>query len=305
MSLSYRLTDDEVTDFAMNANNYVKLEVPYSSLVPVKPIKECYVHKWYVSTEFDGPQSSKDGRDGYDVRTARTENSANVSSLVYTFEIPRVEVTMAQDAGVPIWSENVGNAHRKMNANLCNWIMTGTNAWDKVAFTGLYTGGTIAATALDAVKWDTPPAPINHMAAGFNQLYDYGFDEGDTWIMSSNLNSGIIAKYGAGDPSMKTMTGDYGVDEMIFLQGSASSATPTTRMNLFPMGTPAGDEATWVMLKKDPNVVYWAEVMPPTTTIKPELDFRRQTYHGRIEARGTLAVVQPTGIVYEEQADLV
>ena len=88
---SYRLTDNEVTDFAMAANNYVSLESPYTEILPIKRIKDCYKHTWYVSTEPDSPESSKDGRAGYDVRIARTANSANVTSFVYTFEIPRVE----------------------------------------------------------------------------------------------------------------------------------------------------------------------------------------------------------------------
>ncbi|MHA2380755.1 MAG: hypothetical protein ACXADS_15905, partial [Candidatus Thorarchaeota archaeon] len=67
---SYRLTDNEVTDFAMAAHDYVGLEVPYTQLLPIKRIKDCYKHTWYVSNEFLGPESSKDGRMGFDVRTS-------------------------------------------------------------------------------------------------------------------------------------------------------------------------------------------------------------------------------------------
>lgn len=303
---SYKLTDDEVTSFIMAANDYVALETPYTEILPIKKIDDCYVHKWYVSTEVDGPESSKDGRAGYDVRTARTEGEANVASLVYTFEIPRVEATMAQDAGVPIWSENVGNAIRKMNANICNWITTGTNAWDKVAITGMYSGGTIAATDLSAVKWDTATSVLLHAKAGFDQLHDYGYKGPYNWTLSSSLRSGMNVKYGAGDPAQIDMLDPYSIPKsnLMFLKGSGVHTTATTRMNLYPMGTPVGDEGTWLMYKKDPNNAYLAEVMPITTTIKPELDFRRQCYHGRIEWRGTIAIVQATSICYEEAADL-
>ena len=303
---SYRLTDDEVTAFAMAANNYVALETPYTQLLPIKRIAECYKHTWYVSTEVDGPESSKDGRMGYDVRTARTAASANVESLVYTFEIPKVEVEMAQNAGVPLWSENVGNAIRKLNANICNHITTGTNSWDKVAITGMYTGGTVCATALDAVKWNTATSVTLHAKAGFDQLFDYGYKPPFTWILSSSLRSGMNVKYGAGDPAQIDMLEPYGISksDLIFLKGSGSSGTSTTRMNLYPMGSPAGDEGTWLMFKKDPNYAYLAEVQPITTTILPELDVRNQCYHGRVSWRGTIAIVQATSICYEEQADL-
>jgi hypothetical protein len=241
---------------------------------------------------------------GFDVRTTREASSANVTSFVYTFEIPRVEVAMAQAAGVPIWSENVGNAVRKMNNTICNLITTGSNAWDKVDITGLYSGGTVCSTALDAVKWNTASNPITHAAAGFGDLYAAGFPGPYTWVMSSSLRPGLSTKFGAGDPAAIDLLEPYNINELIFLKGSGSSATATTRMNLYPMGTPVGDEGTWLMYPKDPNVAYLAEVIPITTTIKPELDFRRQCYHGRVEWRGTVAIVQATGISYEEAADL-
>ena len=303
--MSYRLTDNEVTSFAMEANNYVKNETPYTRILPIKRIKDGYTHKWYVSTEVDGPESSKTSRAVYDVRTARTEGEANVESLIYTFEIPVNEATMARNAGVPIWSENLLAASRKMNDAILNLTITGSNTWDKVAITGMYTGGTVCSTALDAIKWNTITKPIDHIAAGFGDLNTAGYKPPFTWLLSSNLAPGLIAKYGAGDPSHASMIGDYGVNELIYLPNSGLNTTATTRYNLYPMGTPAGDEGMWLMYKKDPNFAYLAEVMPITVTLQPELDFRRQCYHGRLEWRGTVAIVQATSICYEEQVDLV
>ena len=101
------------------------------------------------------------------------------------------------------------------------------------------------------------------------------------------------------------MIGDYGVNELIYAENSGISTTATTRYNLFPMGTPASADGMWFFYKKDPNYAYLAEVMPITTTITPELDVKLQCYHGRMEWRGTVAIVQPTSIVYEEEVDLV
>ena len=305
--MSYRLTDDEVTDFAMDANEYIQNDPVYTSILPIKRIKECYKHKWYVNTEIEGPESSKDGRFSTDVRTARTEEEANVQSLVYTFEIPRVEMTMAQNAGVPLVSEALTAANRKMNRAILNLIFTGSNTWDKVSITGMYTGGTVCGTALGAVKWNTVVSPITHLAAGFGQLNTAGFKPPFTWALSSNLAPGLIAKYGAGDPSHLSMIGDYGVStsDLIFAENSGISTTPTTRFDLFPMGTPAAADGMWFFYKKDPNFAYLAEVMPITVTINPELDIRLQSYHSRVEWRGTVAIVQATSIVYEEEVDLV
>ena len=302
--MSYKLTDNEVTDFAMAANNYVKFELPYNQILPIKKIGDCYVHKWYVSTEVEGPESSKDGRAGYDVRTARTEGEANVLSYVYTFEIPRVEATMAQNAGVPLWSENLGNAYRKMNDELCHLQLRGTHPWDKVAVTGMSGGGTACSTDNVLVLWDTPPAPVTHLATGFADVHTAGYQGPFTWLLSSNLKPGLIAKYGAGDPSMTTMTGAYDVGETLWAAGSGLAATAVTRMLIYPMGAPALHDGSWYLYKKDPNYAYLAEVMPVTTTITPELDVRRQCYHGRIEWRGTVAIVQATSICWEDSANL-
>ena len=301
---SYRLTDNEVTDFAMAANDYVKLENPYTEILPIKRIGDCYTHKWYVSTEVESPESSKDGRDTHDVRTARTEDSANVISFVYTFEIPRVEVTMAQNAGVPIWTENVGNALRKMNDKVCRLIFRGTNTWDKVAITGMYSGGTVTTTALDAIKFNTATGVTQHANAGFNDLFGAGYAPPFNWALGSSLRAGFNIKYGAGDPAQMDMMTPYGIapDALKFYSQQADGVAET-KYNTTAMGMPVDDDAMWFFYKKDPNYAYLAEVMPITTTIKPELDFRRQCYHGRIEWRGTVAIVQSTSIVYEEQVD--
>ena len=302
---SYRLTDNEVTDFAMSANNYVKFESPYTEILPIKRIKDCYTHKWYVSTEVESPASSKDGREGLDVRTARTEDEANVISFVYTFEIPRVEVEMAQNAGVPIWSENVGNAMRKMNDKICRTIFRGTNDWDKVAITGMYDGGTVCSTALDATDFDAVTICLDHAKAGFKDLHAAGYKEPFNWALSSALRPAFSIKYGAGDPAHMELLGPYGVakEDLKFYSQQADGVAETP-YNTTAMGMPIDDDGFWFFYKKDPNYAYLAEVMPITTTIKPELDFRNQCYHGRIEWRGTVAIVQATSICYEEQVDL-
>jgi len=304
--MSYRLTDNEVTDFAMEANNYVKLENPYTEILPIKRINDCYVHKWYVSTEVEGPESSKDGRAGHDVRVARTEGEANVTSYVYTFEIPRVEVTMAQNAGVPIWSENVGNAIRKMNDTVSHLIFRGSNdVWDKVAITGMYTGGTACTTALGAVMWNTATSVLIHAAGGFGDLHGAGYKGPFTWACMAALRPGFNVKYGAGDPAQIEMLGPYEIPpENLKFYHAQADGIAETRYNLSPMGMPVTNDGHWYMYKKDPNYAYLAEVMPITTTITPELDVLKQCYHGRIEWRGTVAIVQATSIVYEHEVDL-
>ena len=304
---SAKLTDNDVTSFIKSANDYVSLSTAYGDILPIKRIPDGYTHTWYVSTEIDGPESSKDGRAPYDVRTARTPNSANIHSFVYTFEIPRVEVTMALNAGVPIWSENVGNAIRKMNDAILLLQIRGSQTWDNVSITGMYGGGTDVNAGLDATAWDTPPAPIlNHLSAGFGDLHTAGYKEPFTWLLSSVLKPGLIAKYGAGDPSMQTMTQDFGVApaDIIFLPGTTDSTVANTRTLLKPMGAATGDDGLWFLYKRDPNYAYLAEVFAPTTTLDPALVTRLQSYHGRIEWRGTVAIVQASSISWEDQVDL-
>jgi len=298
---SYRLTDTEVTSFIQAANDYIKLSTPYNSILPVKRIPECYTHTWYVNTEVEAAQGSDDGREGYDVRTARTASSANITSYVHTFEIPRVEAAIAQQAGVPIWSENVGASIRKVNDQILHLQIRGSNAaWDKVAITGMYGGGTDTNGALDDDPWDTVTNPIDdHLASGWNDLVTAGLKPPFTWLLSSNLWNGLQKKYGAGDPPQIDLLPSWGVDEVIFLPCGT-----VTRMNVYPMGAATGDDGLWFLYKKDPNYAYLAEVMPITTTIDPELDMKRQCYHGRVEWRGTVAIVQASSIFWEDQVDL-
>ena len=304
---SYRLTDNEVTDFAMAANDYVQLESPYTEILPIKRIKDCYVHKWYVGTEVRAPLSSKDGRSSEDVRMARTEGEANVTSFVHTFEIPRVEVTMAQNAGVPIWSENIGAAIRKMNATVSHLIFRGNSAWDKVDITGMYGGGTATTVDLTAVLWNTATSPIIHVASAYTDLTAAGYAGPFNWALGSACRGGMTVKYGAGDPAAIELLGPYEIPkENVKFYHQQADGVAETQMNLSPMGMPptGGDDFMWFVYKKDPNYAYLAEVMPITTTINPELDFRRQCYHGRVEWRGTVAIVQSTSINYEHQGDL-
>ena len=302
---SYRLTDNEVTDFAMAANDYVKLETPYTEILPIKRIKQCYVHKWYVGTEVEAPESSKDGRASTDVRMARTEGEANVISYVHTFEIPKVEVEMAQQAGVPIWSENVGTAMRKMNDTISHLIFRGSSAWDKVAITGFYTGGTATTVALGAIMWNTATSVLQHAVSGFGDLHGAGYKGPFEWALMAALRPGMNVKYGAGDPAQIEMLDPYEIPkENIKFYHAQADGVAETRYNLSPMGMPVTNDGHWYMYKKDPNYAYLAEVTPITTTITPELDINKQCYHGRIEWRGTVAIVQATSIVYEHQVDL-
>jgi len=297
-----RLTDDEVTSFVMAANDYVKLSVPYNTILPVKRIKDGYRHTWYVNTEVDGAQGSKDGRQGHDVRTARTSASANITSYVHTFQIPRVEVTMAQDTGVPLWSENINAAMRKMNDQILHLQIRGSSAtYDTVSITGMYGGGTDVNASLDDKYWATASYPIlHHLTNGFADLNTAGYTGPFTWLMSSALKPGLMNKYGAGDPTQMSMLADWGVNETIFLPTGT-----VTRMNVYPMGAATGDDGLWFLYPKNENYAYLAEVMPITTTIDPELDTNLQCYHGRMEWRGTVAIVQAGSISWEDQVDLV
>jgi hypothetical protein len=294
-----RLTDEEVTSYIKQANDYIKLSMPYTEVLPIKPIQECYVHKWYVNTEVEVPESSKDGRMGKDVRSARVEGSANVMSYTHTFEIPRVEIDMARQGGIDLWADNVGAAMRKMNDSILHLILENSFTWDKIAISGMRAGGTDLGAGADAMAWDTITNPINHLALAWSEMNDAGFTGPYQWILSSNLGNGMKKKYGAGDPIHEKMVGDYDVESIKYLPIGTS-----TKMDVYPFDPADADDGVWILYKKDPMYAYLAEVMPPTVTIEPELDNILQCYHGRIEWRGTVAIVQPTSILYNNGVNL-
>jgi len=60
----------------------------------------------------------------------------------------------------------------------------------------------------------------------------------------------------------------------------------------------------WFMYKKDPSVFRLAEVGPPTTYINPELNQDIYGYEGFMRWRGTMEIVQATGIQYDPDVDL-
>ncbi len=298
------LTDAEITSFIQGAEMFIGMTPSYRQWAPIKQIPEGNKHTWYILEDVPRPTSSIDGRDYKTVQTSRQTNSATIQSFRYSFSIPRVQVDMARQNNVPIWAENVGVALRKMNISIEHLILEGSEIrFGDAAVNGLRDGGTDVGVGPDTMQWSTPPAPINHLQDAWGQLITAGYDpnEPKTWILSSNLAAGLKDKYGAGDPSMEEMVSEYGVDQVIYLAMEAS-ATPT-ELATAPIGYRTADNGVWFLYPRKTSVWYLAEVFPPRVTLDSKLDEKQNCYYGFIEWRGTVAILQATGIIYFPEVD--
>jgi len=305
--MSYRLTTEEVKAITQATDMYVEAKSNYRSLVPVVTVPAAYKDSWGVLSKFEVPKGSKDGKDFVEVATARTEDTAPQISYRYKFSIPRIEVEMARRAGRPIWTENIQVAMKQLDQTLAHLIIQGAFTWDPVAVPGFRTA-TYGGTNVDgtggvynAAYWNTATSALIHIAGGSLALRTAGFEPPFSLIMSWNLYPGYVMKYGAGDGSqaelIRTM---YEINDAKFLLIGTS-----TNLNVYPIAAASSDDGCWFMFKKDPSVVRLAETGPPALTLETELNREFNCYDGYIDWRGTMEVVQSTGIQYNVDVDLV
>jgi hypothetical protein len=281
---------------------YVEMQVNYNNLAPVVTIPPAYFSKWYVTTRFEVPRGSIDGRDYVEVATAQTESNADLIVYRYKFSIPFIEVDSARRAGVPIWSQNIAVALKQMDMQIAHLWFEGTHSWDPVAINGLRDGGTDHNDAtLDGKAWDTVTHPHFYAADAWAALNTAGFTGPYTWALSANLGPGMRAKYGAGDPSHDTLIRQqYDIDQIAYLPIGTS-----TRNRIYPIAPAATDQGVSFMYKKDSSVARIAETGPPKLKIVPEINDETNAFEGWLQWHGTVQIVQATGIQYNEDIDLV
>jgi len=295
---SYILTSNEVKAFLQQADMYIEKESAYRTWAPIRTCPWADTNEWYVLARFEVPRGSKSGADYVEVQTARTSATANQISYTYKFSIPYGDVEMSRTHGIPIWSDNVRVATKQMDYAIAHLALEGNFTWDPVAINGLRDGGTEDAN--DAHVWDTVTNPIDdHLLTSVGNLRTAGFDPPYTWVLSGNLEKGLLKKYGAGDPPQIDLVSRMGVDQIVFLPIGTSD-----RDQMYPIAAADNDDGVWFLYKKDPSVWRIAEVGPPTTSINPELNEDTYSYEGFMRWRGTIEIVQATGVRYDPDVDL-
>jgi len=277
---------------------YIEKESAYRTWAPIRTCPWADTNEWYVLTRFEIPRGSKSGADYVEGQTARTSATANQISYTYKFSIPYGDVEMSRTHGIPIWSDNVRVATKQMDYAIAHLALEGNFTWDPVAINGLRDGGTEDAN--DAHAWDTVTNPIDdHLLTSVGNLRTAGFDPPYTWVLSGNLEKGLLKKYGAGDPPQIDLVSRMGVDQIVFLPIGTSD-----RDQMYPIAAADADDGVWFLYKKDPSVWRIAEVGPPTTSINPELNEDTYSYEGFMRWRGTIEIVQATGVRYDPDVDL-
>jgi hypothetical protein len=277
---------------------YIEAEANYSQWCPIRQCPPANKNYWYVLDRFEVPRGSLSGRDFVEVAAAKTESSAYQISYTYKFVLPYLEKAMGDAAGVPLWDEILRVAAKQMDFNIAHLILEGSHSWDPVSINGLRDGGTEDAN--DAHTWDTVTNPIDdHALTSIGNLSTAGFQPPYTWVLSSNLEKGLMKKYGAGDPPQIKLLADMGIERIVFLPNGTSD-----RNQIYPIAGADNDDGVWFMFKQDPSVFRLAQTGPPTTKIKPELNDDLYGYEGYMRWRGTVEIVQATGVRYDPDVDL-
>jgi hypothetical protein len=295
---SYILTDNEVKAFLQQADMYIEAESSYRTWAPIRTCPWASTNEWYVLTRFEVPRGSEDGRDWVEVQTARTSATANQISYTYKFNIPYGDVEQSRQHGIPIWSDNVQVAAKQLDMTIAHLACEGNFSWDPVAINGLRDGGTEDANDADA--WNTVTQPIdNYLLPSIENLNSAGFHKPYTLLLSNNLEAGLLKKYGAGDPPHIDMLAGIGIDRLAFLPIGTSD-----RDRVYPIGPADNDDGVMFLYKQDTSVWRIAEVGPPTTKLIPELNEDTNSFEGYMRWRGTVEIVQATGIRYDPDVDL-
>jgi len=304
--MSYRLTTEEVKAITKASDMYVEATANYRRLVPVVTVPAAYTDEWRVLSKFEVPKGSKSGNDYVEVSTAGTTDSAPQMSYRYKFNIPRVEVEMARRAGRPIWTENIRVATKQMDMAIAHLIMEGAFTWDPVAVPGMRTatyGGTnVTGTGgvYNAAMWNTATSAVIHAGGASLALRTAGFEPPFSMILSWNLYPGLKTKYGAGDPPQDQLIRDmFEFNEFIFLPIGTSTVSV-----IYPIAPASSDDGAWFAYKKDTSVLRLAETGPPSLTLETEVNREFDAFEGWYEWRGTMEIVQSTGIQYNVDVDL-
>jgi hypothetical protein len=296
---SYQLTDEEVKSIVKKAHMYVEKTSSYRQWCPVVSIPDGYTHEWYIQTKVPGAESSKDGRDYKNVQTAYTTATADIQSYRYGFSIPRVVVEMSRNAGKDIWGDNIAAALKHLDLDIAHLVLEGSHSWDKVTINGLRDGGTDIGGTTDGDAWGTVTKPFTNANECWQAMSSAGFQGPYNWIVSDNVGLYLNSKYGAGDPAEKLIIQET-FDVTIYLEDIGTSTELTT----YPIAPASADDGVFFWVKSDPSVFYLAEVFAPKVTLNPTLNEKLNAFEGYIEWRGTVAVVQATGIQYTNSVNI-
>lgn len=302
---STQLTTAEVTAFNQKAFDYIQIAPSVSDWAPVVRIPECEIYSYKKATRVPRGASSKYGTAYKEVEMAYTPATANVHSWVWMLNIPRPQVEIARKNNVPIWDDNFNAIYRHAQDSIAHLCLEGSEVslGDTVAISGLRDGGTDIGATTDALLWGTVTKPTANAAAISAALNTAGFGDERfstmTWILSSNARTYMKTKYGAGDEMEEDIIKKAFFPNIHYLPMGTS-----TEMTTYPIAPASANDIVFFAFPKSPDVWHIAEVMPLTVTLNPNLNPITNCYQARFEWRGTVAIVQATGVQYSNSGDI-
>lgn len=294
------LTTEEIKTIEKAAHDFPELGGTVRQWIPRKKVPHAYATEWFTLNRVTRPQSSKFGRPGMGVRTARTAAEAN--SVYFRFDITWdfTEVEMARNAGVPIQTEDVRTARRQMEMEISRLVYQGLD--DDVYIAGLLDSGEDTDSGLDDDLWDTVGEPIEHANQGTKDLIANHFPPPYIWVLSWNLWGGLAIKHNAAvDLSTREYIAKaYQVAPIYFEQNGTS-----TDLIVYPLPPATTDDGVWLMLKPAMENFRLEEMTDGIELhIDPKLDQDDMVYRAIMLWHGTLAIVQASSIVFEPDVDL-
>lgn len=302
--MSSRLTTAELTYYYnAAASMYPELSVNLS-WVPRRPLPAgtMTVSQSYLSRPRLAAGSALG--DKYEiVGTDRTPVTASVLHYKHKFLLPEVEVQAARNQGIPYPMDDIRTSLNVLANQIQHVVLEESFAWDGVVVNGCRSGGTDGNNGTcDAAAWDTTTKPLVHAKSFVNTLETAGFERPFTWILSSNLITGLDDLNNAANPRShrELAASQYGVTDIF-----PASIGTSTQARAYGFDAAATDDGVYIMCKPDPDNFCLYERWPtPLVTMNANLNKDLNAWEGWVEQRFTFLILQATSIQFNEDVDL-
>ena len=267
------------------------------------------------------PQGSPLGEIAHGVSSARIETERDIISFRYTYTLNKTDLRIASRNGYDIIGQNTAMMRSAMEHQIVNFVIQGSDALTTTNLpdiSGMLDVGEDVNAALDGEAWATATKPVVHAKAGFDDLQTNFYFPPYSWILSRNLESGLLDLNNAANPRTH---GE--IIKNSFVKGSTTffsngtSAYGAGGYTIHPMPPASNDDGLWIMFAPTNGVgennFYLAQVTNGIETDVPGVLDGNNNFTISMEWRGTPvfrnATVATAGsaeyIVFEPDVDLV
>ena len=247
----YRLTSREVSLIEAQA-----IRPPQGNLdmswIPVKQIEDCYDIKDYTMQRVEPPRMSPLGEHSHGVSSAKIETERPVGTFRFSYTVNKTDLKIAKRNGYDIIGQNIDMMRSAMMHSILALFFQGSGAittTDLPDISGAFDVGEDTDAGLTAGnKWDTATSPVDHAAAGFGDMRTNKYYGDITWVLSQNLEPGMLALYNAANPRTHKEIVEVGyVKGPILYYPNGASAYGTGGYTINPLPAATATDGCWAM----------------------------------------------------------